>query len=320
MVDWTIIKILGWTESYFKKHSQDCSPQKNTSPKLGTKHIPRHIIDSPRLTAEILLAHCLGIKRLDLYIQYDRPLEKQELSDFKAFIKRRLDGEPVAYITGTKGFFESEFDVVKGVLIPRPDTETLVESALDFLSLCPEKIGSKKIVNTPSKKVLELGVGSGAIIISLAKAAPGHQYFANDVSLIALDLARKNGQKIVKDQVCFFAGAWFSCLQHSFCFDLIVSNPPYIPTHDIQNLQPEIKEFEPMLALDGGPDGLDCYRILLAQAHEYLVAGGILMLEIGFDQREGINLIVQNYPQYESIEFVKDLAGHDRVVKIKKTH
>ncbi len=288
MTDWTIIKVLSWTESYFKDHS----------------------VDSPRLTAEILLAHCLDMKRLDLYLQHDRPLQKDELSLFKTLIKRRIQNEPVAYITGEKGFFESDFEVARGVLIPRPDTETIVEEALKIL------IPGQKNVNP--KTVLELGTGSGAIIVSLAKAAPGNSYFANDISEAALETAKKNAEKIVGAKIEFFGSAWFSSLKMMPGFDLIVSNPPYIPSGDIQYLQPEIREFEPLLALDGGRDGLDCFRSILSEAHHYLVPGGIILFEMGFDQKNGIRGVFERYPQYGSIDFIRDLAGHDRVALIKK--
>jgi len=288
--DWTINRILSWTESYLKNHS----------------------IDSPRLTAEMLLAYCLGIKRLDLYLQYDRPLHKNELCDFKVLIKRRIQkNEPVAYITGEKGFFESDFEVAQGVLIPRPDTETLVEQSLKILNTCQ---GCSR-----TRMVLELGTGSGAIIISLAKAIPRHLYFASDISLVALAIAKKNAKKIAKDNIIFFAGSWFSSLRENSRFDLIVSNPPYIPTADIQGLQPEIKEFEPMLALDGGRDGLDCFRSILTDAHNYLAPGGSILLEMGFNQKKGIENILNQCPQYERIDFIQDLAGHNRVLLIKKS-
>lgn len=290
MNDWTLIKLLSWTESYFKDYP----------------------IDSPRLTAQILLAHCLGINRLDLYLQHDRPLNKNELSDFKGLIKRRIQNEPVAYITGEKGFFESDFEVARHVLIPRPDTETIVEEALKVLNTGQG--------NFKSKTVLDLGTGSGAIIVSLAKAAPEHLYFASDISVKALSIAKKNARRIAKDTVIFFAGAWFSALKESLRFDLIVSNPPYIPTGDIQDLQPEIKKFEPILALDGGKDGLDSFRSILKAAHYYLVPGGTILLEMGFDQKDGMKNILRCYPQYEGIDFIKDLAGHNRVVVIKKNN
>jgi len=286
--DWTIITLLSWTDSYLKKYA----------------------VDSPRLTAEILLAHCLGIKRLDLYLQYDRPLQKDELADFKILIKRRVKNEPLAYITGEKGFFESDFEVDKGVLIPRPDTETLVEQAL--------KILKKYQDHYRPRMVLEMGTGSGAIIVSLAKESPGHLYFANDVSHTALALAKKNAEKLVKNKIKFFAGSWLSALNENLRFDLIVSNPPYIPTGDIGGLAPEIKEFEPLLALDGGIDGADSYRAILKEAHKYLVPGGTLLLEMGYDQKEIIRDISKHCKKYESIHFIRDLAGHNRVVLIKK--
>ncbi len=319
MVEWTIIKILTWTESYFKKHSQDDSLPKNKGAKLRahSSFVPKPVIDSPRLTAEILLAHILGIRRLDLYLQHDRPLEPKELADYKACIKRRLAGEPVAYITGTKGFYESEFQVAPGVLIPRPDTETLVETAIKILSEDPAG-RNPSAQEGKQKKILELGVGSGAVIISLAKAVPGHQYVAGDLSLRALDTARKNAEQILKDPVLFFSGVWMSAVADQPCFDLILSNPPYIPSGDIGGLAPEISRFEPRLALDGGPDGLDCYRVILDHAHCCLMPGGVLLLEMGHDQKNGVERIFQGRSQYESIEFIKDLAGHDRVVKIAK--
>ena len=259
----------------------------------------------------MLLAHCLGTKRLDLYLQHDRPLQKNELSDFKALIKRRIQNEPVAYITGEKGFFESDFEVTQGTLIPRPDTEILVEQAL--------KILNTSFGNCKSMRVLELGTGSGAIIVSLAKKFPGHLYFASDISPAALVIAKKNAERIAKNKVRFFAGSWFSSFKKKPRFDLIVSNPPYIPTGDIQTLQSEIRLFEPMLALDGGSDGLECFRSILIDAHHYLVPGGAILLEMGFDQKKGVENISSRYSQYESIDFIRDLAGHNRVVLIKKT-
>ncbi|OGR22961.1 MAG: protein-(glutamine-N5) methyltransferase, release factor-specific [Desulfobacterales bacterium RIFOXYA12_FULL_46_15] len=281
--------ILSRTESYFKERS----------------------IDSPRLTAEILLAHSLDVKRLDLYLQYDRPLQENELSDYKVLIRRRIQHEPVAYIIGEKGFFESDFEVARGVLIPRPETEILVEEAL--------KIITYDSFDARIKKVLDLGTGSGAIIISLAKASPRHLYMAGDISLAALEIAKKNVCRTGDNKIYFFAGDWLSALKNKPEFDLIVSNPPYIPLADIKNLAPEISEHEPRLALDGGDDGLFCFRAILKDAHRYLVQGGTLLLEIGFDQKEGLEKLFKTHPEYESIEFIKDLSGHNRVARIKKS-
>ncbi|MFO7913784.1 MAG: peptide chain release factor N(5)-glutamine methyltransferase [Desulfotignum sp.] len=285
-MEWTVFKLVAWTETYFKKHG----------------------IDSPRLTAEILLGFCLGIRRLDLYLQHDRPLEKGELTRFKALIHRRLNHEPVAYITGEKGFFESRFQVKPGVLIPRPDTETLVTTTLDLLAREPEN----------EKTILELGAGSGAIVVSLAKAAPRNRFFAGDISEAALDAARINAGQAGTTTICFFKGSWFSPLAPGPVFDIIVSNPPYIPTSDIPGLAPEIKDHEPVCALDGGQDGLDCIRKILASACDYLVPGGHVLLETGFDQKHKVTAFAKTCQGYDTIAFVKDLAGHDRVAHLKK--
>ncbi len=288
MIDWTIIKILAWTESYFKDHC----------------------IDSPRLTAEILLCFSLGIRRLDLYLQHDRPLEKNELTRFKGLIKRRIGREPVAYITGEKGFFDADFLVKKGVLIPRPDTEVMVETAIGLLG------GSKDFAG--EKRVLELGVGSGAIVISLARACPGHVYLGCDLSPVALGTAKQNAATLTKTPIRFFQGSWLDAVSPKESFDLILSNPPYIPTRDIQDLVSEIKFHEPLLALDGGGDGLDSIREILDKARACLMPGGRLLIEMGFDQKEGVASICKAYPEYAGIDFIKDLAGHTRLVSLKK--
>jgi len=288
VIDWTIIKILAWTESYFTQHC----------------------VDSPRLTAEILLGFSLGIQRLDLYLQHDRPLEKKELAQYRALIKRRIAREPVAYITGEKGFYESNFQVNQGVLIPRPDTEILVETAIDLLGPCTDPSGAKK--------VLELGVGSGAIVVSLAKACPGHAYFGCDLSFVALTSAIENAATLSETPIRFFQGDWFDAVQNQTIFDLIVSNPPYIPTKEIQGLAPEIKTHEPRLALDGGTDGLDSIRTILENARHHLVPGGQVLIEMGYDQAEQVASIANAFVEYETIEFIKDLAGHTRLAKVKK--
>ena len=285
-MEWTVFKLVAWTESYFEKHG----------------------IDSPRLTAEILLGFCLGVRRLDLYLQHDRPLEKQELARFRYLISRRRNHEPVAYITGEKGFFDSRFQVGPGVLIPRPDTETLVATSLDLLANTPEK----------KKTILDLGTGSGAIVVSLAKAAPQNRFFAGDISAAALGTARRNACREKTGKIFFFQGSWFAPLAPDPVFDMILSNPPYIPTASITALAPEIKNHEPMSALDGGPDGLGCIRKILASACDYLVPGGDLLLEIGFDQKSRVMGIAETCDGYDTLASIKDLAGHDRVVHVKK--
>ena len=295
MDTWTIIKLLSWAESYFKKHS----------------------IESPRLTGELLLAHCFGVKRLDLYLQHDRPLTKKELSQFKLLIQKRIQNQPLAYITGKKGFYESDFKVTNDVLIPRPDTETLVEQALQILN---QRQQDQNSVNRNVRKILELGTGSGAIIVSLAKESPENTYFACDYSLNAVKVAQENSKNIIGDKIHFFCSNWFSSLETGEKFDLIISNPPYIPSSDILQLAPEIKNFEPILALDGGMDGLDSFRAILLDAYRFLSPGGVILLEMGFDQKEGLLDIINKSLMYKSVKFIKDLANHNRVAVIKKNN
>lgn len=285
---WTIKSILSWTDTYFSQRS----------------------IDSPRLTAEILLAQALGLRRLDLYLQHDRPLEKQELSDFKALIRRRAAREPVAYITGRKGFFKEQFKVAPGVLIPRPDTETLVETAVDVLSEI-KQCGRQA-------RVMELGVGSGAVIISIANACPGHLYFGSELSSVALAIACDNARAFARTPVSLFRGDWLAAVAPQALFDLILSNPPYIPSADIEFLEPEVRDREPRMALDGGGDGLDAVRMILAQAGDRLLPSGRLILEIGFDQKPLVKTITEGFSWVAELDFIKDLAGHHRLAVFKK--
>jgi release factor glutamine methyltransferase len=285
---WTIKSILSWTDAYFSEHH----------------------IDSPRLTAEILLAQVLGLRRLDLYLQHDRPLEKQELTDFKALIRRRIAREPVAYITGRKGFFKDQFKVAPGVLIPRPDTETLVETAVGILS----EMGTYG----RQARVVELGVGSGAVIVSIANACKGHLYFGSDFSWDALAVACVNVKALAQTPISLFQSDWLAAVTPQPMFDLILSNPPYIPSIDIESLEPEVRDHEPRQALDGGLDGLDAIRVILAQAGDRLLPSGRLILEIGYDQKPLIKNLVKSFVWVVELDFVKDLAGHYRLAVFKK--
>ncbi len=315
---WTILKVLNWTESYFKSFK----------------------IDSPRLAAEILLCHCLNIKRLDLYLQYDRPLNKKELASYRALISKRAQREPVAYITGKKGFWESEFSVNPFVLIPRPDTEVLVETCLEILNNLHEAdVATQRQPVNKSKnayfkeavqkfhqktkdktlKILELGSGSGAVIISLAKAFSSNSYFAIDISPAAAEATACNALNILKEsKLSIIAGSWFSPLKCGVIFDLIVSNPPYIPSKEIDTLEPEIKKYEPRLALDGGEDGLGSIRKIIANAWKFLNPGGFLLLETGCNQKRKVEKIAENYASYDFVQYIKDYSGHDRIAVMKK--
>jgi len=287
--DWTIIKILQWTTSYFRSNG----------------------IDSPRSTAEILLAHTLGLKRIDLYLRYDQPLVRSELDCFRALIKRRINREPVAYIIGLKEFWNMELSVEIEVLIPRPETECLVEEALSVLS--------KDSFYSP-KRVLEVGTGSGAIILALASEKPEHNYFASDISIRAIFVALKNAEKHGLDKkICFFCGNWFLPLKEKDrLFDMVLSNPPYIRNNDIKSLQPEISRFEPLAALDGGEDGLCQIRNIIVSVHRFLNSGGYLIIEIGHDQKEAVYKIAEETGCYQDMHFRKDYSGFDRIICMQK--
>lgn len=286
--EWTILKILEWTTSYFKSHN----------------------IDSPRTTAEILLAHTLNVKRIDLYLQFDKPLDKDELALFKSLIKRRKNREPVAYITGSKGFWSFDLEITKDTLIPRPETECLVEKALKLL---PEDL--------TANRVLELGTGSGAIIIALASERPHNIFFATDYSVAALMVAQKNATNNLSGTgINFFSSDWFAPLKKydQIKFDIIISNPPYIKSAVIPTLQPEIWKYEPLNALDGGPNGLSAYRQILAEAHHYLKEDGNLLFEIGHDQKPELEAIIEQSKVYSNPVFFKDYSKFYRIVSIKK--
>ncbi|MEE8553972.1 MAG: peptide chain release factor N(5)-glutamine methyltransferase [Desulfobacterales bacterium] len=291
--EWTILKLLTWSTSYFKSHD----------------------IDSPRATAEILLAHILKLKRIDLYLRHDQPLISDELLQFKAFIKRRIKREPVAYIVGVKEFWSMDFAVTEDVLIPRPETECLVETSL---SLLPEDSNSDP--NNPPMRILELGTGSGAVILALASMETKHLFFASDLSIKAVLLAKQNAKHHGLDKtVNFFCADWFTPLKavrHQF--DMIISNPPYIPTHVVSQLQPEIYKYEPISALDGNEDGLRCFRHIINNAHVYLNRQGSLVLEIGHDQKNEAQKIAEKCGNYKNIVFTKDYSGYHRVVQMQK--
>jgi release factor glutamine methyltransferase len=286
---WTILALLKWT----------------------TAHLYARQIEHARMEAEILLAHCLGLRRIDLYLRHDQPLNGEELGRFKALVKRRSHREPTAYITGKKEFWSMTFSVSPDVLIPRPETECLVESALGILA---------SDSGTDARRVLELGTGSGAISVALASERPGDWFLASDASLAALQLARKNARELLPQaKIEWLTADWFKPFQdRAALFDLILSNPPYIRRGDLRDLQPEIWRFEPMAALDGGPDGMDCLRRIIPIAHRYLKPKGYLVLEIGYDQRSEVQRIAEGCGQYDGIGFARDYGGHDRVALMRR--
>lgn len=281
-LQWTILDVLQWTADYFSAHH----------------------IDSPRLTAEILLAETLGIDRVGLYVRFDQPLSENERNRFREMVKRRIQREPVAYITGRKDFWKITLAVSPDVLIPRPETEILVETALETMPEASEM----------PLCILDMGTGSGAIVISLAHSLPGPRYFASDISPSALRIACGNAVlNNVSDRIVFFSARWFDAVSSLFAFDMIVSNPPYIPSAQVPYLAPEISHYEPAQALDGDKDGLRDISILVSRAHEFLTPGGVLLMEIGHDQKPAVEKMVRDHPDWVDLSFRQDYAGHDRV-------
>ena len=257
-------------------------------------------IDTPRLDAEILLAHVLDWRRLSLYVDADKILSLESILRFNELINRRLEGVPVAYLTGAKDFMGLTFAVNENVLIPRPDTEILTEGVGKYLR------------GQGGGNFLDLGTGSGAICVSILKFVKSARACAVDISAEALAVAKFNAQKFhVDDRAEFFCGDLFAPVEGKI-FDAIVSNPPYIPTNQLATLQTEVRR-EPQLALDGGADGLNFYRRIISDAPRFLVSGGLLAVEIGINQAAAVENLM-TAAGFGNVEIFKDLAGIERVV------
>lgn len=275
---WTIRRVLDWTRQHFEK--QD--------------------IDAPRLTAELLLCHVLQAPRVKLYMDLDRPLAKEELATYRGLIQRRLAGEPTQYLVGEKEFYGRRFAVDARVLIPRSETELLVEACLRHLPA------------EEPRRVLDLCTGSGCIALTIAAERPKCSVWATDLSPDALAVARANAAALgVDGRVTFFEGDLLAAVPEGPSFDLIVSNPPYVKRGDLATLQREVRQ-EPRLALDGGDDGLDLVRRVITGALPRLKAGGLLALEIGDDQGPAlIELLTRAGGRDIRVE--KDFERHDRL-------
>lgn len=258
---------------------------------------------TPELDALLLLCHVTGKDRIGVYATPKEPLTSEEYSKFDNLVGRREKAEPMAYILGEKGFWEFDLKVRKGVLIPRPDTESLVEAILDI-----HKDRNAEL------NILELGVGTGAIILSLLHEMPNAKGLGVDVSPDALACAEENAEaNNLDDRLTLRASSWFDNVSEDG-FDVIVSNPPYIRTDDIPNLMRDVAHHEPSLALDGGNDGLDAYRHIINEAPAKLKAGGLLAFEIGYDQADDLKKLLKDSGNFTPAVIVKDLAEHDRVV------
>ena len=286
IVDWTTGELLKWTADFFTRGG----------------------VDEPRLSAELLLAHALNCDRMALYTRHEQIPSLAQVTAFREMVKKRKEGVPVAYLINKAWFFSLEFLVTPDVLIPRPDTETLVEQAI--------RLARASGWNQP--RILDLCTGSGCIAIALAKNLPAAQLIAVDLSDKALAVARQNAEThAVAERIKFVQGNLFepvAVLAGLTRFELIISNPPYIPTAQIVSLSPNVRAHEPRAALDGGSDGMDFHRRIATEAPEYLAPGGILMMEIAFDQAAGVEEILTTTGIYENIRTLRDAAGHQRCV------
>jgi release factor glutamine methyltransferase len=278
---WTILEVLRWTIGRFERHG----------------------IASARLDAELLATRAFSRTRVELYTHFDQPLGDPELAAYRNLVQRRMAGESVAYILGRKEFWSLDLEVDARVLVPRPDTETLVEQSLELLKAMP--------ASQRALRVADIGTGSGALALAVKKERPGDEVFALDISPDALEVARGNASRL-GFEVTFLQGDLVAPLAGLDRFDLIASNPPYIPSRDIAGLSPEVRH-EPMLALDGGEDGLSLVRRLASDARKVLASGGWLAMEIGAGQAVAAMEILRG-EGYTGIGARRDLAGIERVV------
>jgi len=282
---WTIGTLLKWTQDYFASKN----------------------IESARIDAEILLAYLLQKERIYLYVHFDEPLQEEELTAFRELVKKRALREPVAYIIGKKEFMGMTFIVNKNVLVPRPETEHLVEAV------------SERLPTNKNNVIADIGTGSGAIAISLAKMCPDIKVYAVDISEQALIVARENASVLQADNIEFCQGDLLTPLSglEKNSLQAIVSNPPYIPQSDMADLEPDVREYEPHNALTDDNDGFDFYRRLLGESQALLREDGFLACEIGIGQAEEIKKIAQQN-NWGSCEIIKDLANIERVMILWK--
>lgn len=283
---WTVRRVLEWTTQHLKKHGSD----------------------TPRLDAEILLAHARNCPRIALYTHFEDELSEPIRARMRELVQRRAQSEPVAYLVGHREFFSLDFVVNKDVLIPRPDTETLVMAALDAAK--PQA----------SAKVLDLCTGSGCVAIAIAKNCPSAQVTATDISPAAIAVATENAAKHgVQDRVDFATGDLFAAIPAEATFDIIVSNPPYVTTAELETLAQDIRKYEPRGALDGGADGLDIVRRIIGDAPAHLRPGGRVFLEISPEQGAAVSERLRTQGAWAHEKLIKDLSGKVRVATASKS-
>ena len=282
---WTIARLLTWTTDFFREHD----------------------IENPRLDAEVLLSAVLGKDRMYLYVHFDEPLEPAELARFRSYVKERAAHVPLAYVLGRREFMGLDFRVTRDTLIPRPDTEILVQCAVDFLR-------ARAAEGRDDLALADIGTGTGAIALSVLHYTEGTRADAVDISPAAAEVARENAERLnLTERIEIHEGDLAAPLA-GCSYDVILSNPPYIPTADIATLMPEVRSYEPHLALDGGTDGLNIYRRLMADAPALLKEGGAVAVEVGIDEAAAVAALAMAHPRIVRTEILKDLAGIERVV------
>ncbi len=285
--EWTVRRVLDWTTAHLKQHGSE----------------------TPRLDAEILLAHARTCRRIELYTRFDEPLTDAQRAVMRDLTKRRAKSEPVAYLVGHREFFSLDFRVTPDVLIPRPDTETLVVELLD----------AARPLESP--RVLDLGTGSGCIAIAAAVNHPSARVTATDLSETALAVARENaGKHAVSDRIRFLQGDLFAPLGGDEQFDVIASNAPYIADGERDTLQNDVRRYEPHTALFAGPIGTEVLFRIIDQAAARLVSNGALILEISPEQAAAVRARIESNGAYQDIHVTKDAAGLCRVVRARKVN
>ena len=291
-----------------------------TTLKHGIAQLRDAGVPSFTLAAELLLLHSLGRDRTWLYAHPEEPIPEARTENFFSFLARRAGGEPTQYITGKQEFWGLEFEVTPDVLIPRPETEHIVEVALDRLAVREIRAGRKQTLTGDGLQIVDIGTGSGCIAIALAKELSAASIVATDISSAALGVARRNAARHGFGQRLHFVQSnLFDDLKVAAGnFDLIVSNPPYIGRNEKSSLMREVRDHEPEVALYGGEEGYEFYAELIAQAAGYLKAGGLLVLELGHNSLLAVRPLLEP-PQWSHVAAANDLSGIARVIAAEKT-
>jgi len=289
MQNWTIQKLLNWTTAHFTEKG----------------------LDSPRLSAELLLSHVVGLKRIELYTQFDKPVTKEQLDSLHDLVKRASQNEPIAHLIGKTEFYSLELDITPDCLIPRPETELLAERAIEFLRTRPGQ-----------QFVCDLCTGSGCIAVAIAKNFANADIIATDICDAALNIATKNVEKHqLKERITLLCGDLFDPIIPQLDvgkFDLIVCNPPYVSVLEFEKLDKNVKDYEPKSALLAGADGLDIYCRIVEKVDQFLKPDAALMLEIGYSQGPAVRELLEQAGCFTKIKIEKDFHDNDRIAIAKK--